>query len=179
MEQLNAISEKSIFDRVQDYYRGERISNALVFIIGGTGITWTFLLYIWRQGQLSTGLFYSTIPLGIFFIVTGAYRFIRSLRRYKSAHDEISGRVYLIKKEKEHLEGRLIRFKNKRKVDLTGILIGFIVMSLAVFGSWNHLILGTSISLVVFSSLLLAFDLFGQFRTQEFIHHILKLENKG
>ena len=177
MDHSESIKEKTIFDSAQDYYRGERISNALLFLIGAIGIIWTFLLYIWRQGQLSSGLFYSTFPLGLFFIITGAYRFLRSLKRYKNSQDEISGKAYLIDDENAHLQGRLVRFRNKRKVDLTGVFFGFVIMSLSVFGSWNHIILGTSISMTIFSSVLLAFDLFGQFRTEEFIHHITKMED--
>ncbi len=177
MANIELIKEKSIFDRVRDYYRGERISNALIVLIGGGGIVWTLLLYLWRQGQLSTGLFYSTFPLGIFCIVTGFYRFMRSLRRYKNAQDEFSGIAFLIKEETPHLEGRLERFMNKRKVDMIGIFTGFTLLALSILGSWNHLILGTAVSLTIFSSILLAFDLFGQFRTSEFIHHVKKLKD--
>ena len=171
------LQDKTIFDRVQDYYRGERISNAIVFLIGGGAMLWTFLLYLWRQGELSTGLFYSTFPLSIFFIVTGGYRFIRSLNRYKKAHDSISGKKFLQDEELPHLEGRLQRFQKKRKVDIVGMLTGFTIITLAVLAGWNHLILGTAISLTIFSALLLIFDLFGQFRTAELIHHIKKMNN--
>lgn len=167
-------SEKSIFDRVRDYYRGERISNALLFFLGGAAITWTLLLFLWRQGQLSTGLFYSALPLSIFFISTGAYRFLRSLKRYRKTQDEISGEVYLEENEYPHLIGRNLRFEQKRKVDLVGVLMGFTLIILCILGGWNHLMLGTSISLTIFSCILLVFDLFGQFRTRELIHHLKK-----
>ena len=170
------IKEKNIHDRVQEYYRGERISNALLIFIGGGGITWALLLYLWRDGQLSTGIFYSTLPLGIFFVITGTYRFLRSIRRYRNARDELSGLAYLQKEEVLHLEGRLERFLRKRKVDSLGVLLGFLITALAVLGSWNHILLGTAISLTVYSSLLLVFDLFGQFRTAEFLHHLRKIE---
>jgi len=172
------LKEKNIYDRVKDYYRGERISNALLFFIGGGALTWTLLLYLWRQGQLSTGLFYSALPLSTFFIVTGFYRFVRSFKRYHNAQDTVSGRHYLINEELPHLKDRKARFKQKRKVDSIGLLVGFILCTLAILGNWNHILLGTSISLTIFSSLLLIFDLFGQFRTLELIHHLSKLSSK-
>ncbi len=167
--------EKNIYDRVKDYYRGERISNALLFMIGGGGLTWTFLLYLWRQGQLSTGIFYSAMPLCLFFIITGFYRFYRSFKRYQHSQDSISGYTFLVDEELPHLESRQERFLQKRKVNSIGLFIGFVLISLSILGSWNHIILGTSISLTIFSSLLLVFDLFGQFRTVELIHHLSKL----
>jgi|GEM_PF-3434767 len=174
MENIH-LPTKSINDRVRDYYRGERVSNALLFFIGGGALTWTLLLFLWRQGQLSTGLFYSTVPLSLFFIITGAYRFVRSFKRYNNAQDNISGFTFLVDEELPHLQARHGRFLQKRKVDLVGLSIGFLLIALAVLGGWNHLILGTSISLTAFSGLLLVFDLFGQFRTTELIHHLRKL----
>ena len=171
------IKAKNIHERVQDYYRGERISNALLAFVGGGGITWTLLLYLWRHGQLSTGLFYSTLPLGIFFLITGSYRFYRSIIRYRNASDEFSGIVFLKNNELNHLEERHDRFLKKRKVDIVGVLLGFSLITFSLIGSWNHLILGTALSLSVFSSLLLVFDLFGQFRTAELLHHLRKIKN--
>jgi hypothetical protein len=161
--------------RIREYYRGERISNAIVFFIGLTGITWTLLLYLWRQGQLSTGLFFSALPLCLFFMITGGYRFMRTFRRYAAVQDETKGLDFIKTDEIPHLEDRVSRFPNKRRVNGIGIVLGFSLVFLSVLADWNHLILGTSISLCIFSSLLLIFDLFGQFRTEEILHHLKKL----
>lgn len=171
-----SLKDKTIFDRVRDYYRGERISNAILILLGLGAIIWTLALYLWRQGQFSTGIFYSALPLSIFFIVTGSYRFIRSLKRYKKSQDNISGLDFLIEEEFPHLVDRLERFRKKRKVDIIGFLTGMTIVTLAILAGWNHLILGTAISLTIFSSLLLVFDLFGQFRVEELIHHIQKIK---
>jgi len=173
------LPEKKLQDRVKDYYRGERVSNALLFFIGGTGLTWTLLLYLWRHGQLSSGIFYSAVPLASFLIITGGYRFIRSLGRYKNAQDIISGSAFLLNEELPHLEGRKNRFVEKRKVNTVGFILGFVMIGLGIMLQWNHIILGTAISLMIFSSLLLVFDLFGQFRTEEFLHHLNKWKQKG
>jgi len=179
MEQVD-LPEKNLHDRLRDYYRGERVSNALLFLLGGTALTWTLLLYLWRHGQLSSGIFFSALPLALFFILTGAYRFMRSLKRYSYAQDAISGEAYLIKEELPHLESRKTRFIEKRKVSAVGFFIGFSMVSLAILFGWNHIFLGTAISLTIFSSLLLVFDLFSQFRTEEFHHHLRKwLQEKG
>ena len=134
------------------------------------------MLFLWRQGVLSKGLFVSALPLASFFILTGAYRFYRSLKRYRLAQDEFSGPTFLISEELPHLEGRRQRFTQKRKVDSIGLLIGFTLIGLCIVFEWNHILLGTSVSITVFSSVLLVFDLFGQFRTEEFIHHLNKIK---
>ncbi len=175
----SALPEKNLFDRVTDYYRGERISNALLFVLGSGSIIWTYLLNLWRQGMLSSGLFISSIPLGLFLIITGGYRFIRSLKRYKEAHDELIGEKYLSEIELPHLENRKKRFKGKRKVNTIGFMIGMIMIALCILFEWNHILLGTAISLTLFSSILLVFDLFSQFRTEEFLHHLYKWKRKG
>ncbi|MFT6807082.1 MAG: hypothetical protein ACJA01_000300 [Saprospiraceae bacterium] len=172
------LPEKKLQDHVKDYYRGERVSNALLFLLGGAAITWTLLLYLWRHGQLSSGIFYSAIPLAGFLIITGGYRFIRSLSRYNNAQDTVSGNAFLLNEELPHLEGRKIRFAEKRKVNTIGFLTGFILIGLGISLGWNHIFLGTAISLTIFSSLLLVFDLFGQFRTDEFLHHLKKWKKK-
>lgn len=169
------MEEKNIYDRVKDYYRGERISNALLFMIGSAGLVWTLLLFLWRQGHLSTGLFISTVPLSLFFIITGFYRFVRSFRRYKNSVAPVGGKKFLLQEELPHLEARELRFKQKRKVDFFGICVGFVATSIGMLAGWNHIFLGTSISLLIFSSLLLVFDLFGQFRTSELLHHLHKI----
>lgn len=173
------IQQKRLQDRVRDYYRGERVSNALLFLLGGAGLTWTLLLYLWRHGQLSSGIFYSAVPLASFFIITGAYRFVRSLSRYNHAQDTISGKVFLIQEELPHLQGRKERFTEKRKVNTTGFLIGLGMITIGILCRWNHIFIGTAISLTIFSSLLLVFDLFGQFRTEEFLYHLTKWQKKG
>ncbi len=173
------LPEKKLQDRVKDYYRGERVSNALLLFLGGAAITSTLLLYLWRHGQLSSGIFYSAIPLASFLIITGGYRFLRSMSRYKNAQDTVSGNAFLLNEELPHLEGRKIRFAEKRKVNTIGFLTGFIMMGLGIILSWNHIILGTAISLTIFSSILLIFDLFGQFRTDEFLHQLNKWKKKG
>ncbi len=172
------LQEKNLQDRVRDYYRGERVSNALLFVLGSTAITWTLLLYLWRHGQLSSGIFFSSVPLAGFLMATGAYRFIRSFNRYKNAQDQISGEAFLLQKELPHLEGRKSRFVEKRRINLTGLIVGFVLIGLALSLQWNHLWLGTAISVTIFSSLLLVFDLFGQFRTEEFLYHLNKKQQK-
>ena len=168
------MESKTLQDRLKDYYRGERVSNAILIVIGATGIVWTLLIFLWRQGNLSSAMFFSAFPLGVFYVITGGYRFVRSLKRYKLGADIISGLDFLINSEKDHLEGRAERFRRKRKIDLFGVLFGFFVVTSAMIMGWNHLILGTAISICIFSAILLAFDLFGQFRTEEFLHHINK-----
>lgn len=173
------LPEKNLYDRLTEYYRGERVSNALIFLIGGAGITWTLLLYLWRQGMLSTGLFVSALPLGLFLIITGGYRFLRSMKRYKNAHDELMGETFLINEELPHLEHRRERFIGKRKVNMSGFFIGTTMIGLAIAFGWNHLFLGTAVSLTIFSTILLVFDLFAQFRTEEFHHHLSRWEHKN
>lgn len=170
MEQI----EKTLLDRASDYYRGERISNSLLFVTGMGAMIWTLFVFLWRQGHLSTGVFYSTFPLALFFLITGAYRFIRSMSRYNTITEHTSPQDYITSVEKEHLLGRGARFRQKRKVDAVGVIVGFMIIALSLAFSWNHILMGTGVSIIFASGLLLIFDLFGQFRTEEFLHHIQK-----
>lgn len=117
--------------------------------------------------------------VGLFFVITAMYRFNRTFERYALIKaDEKMHRPYLIKDELPHLKGRLRRFVQKRKVDSFGFLLGFFFIVISSLFHWNHLFLGTSISITVFSSILLTFDLFGQFRTEECIRQIEKHQKK-
>ena len=168
------MNEESIRGHIETYYRGERISNAVLVVIGVSAIVATALLYLWRQGHLSTGFFYSAVPLGLFYIVTGSYRFIRSLKRYRLSIDQSTSDTFLQQEEMPHLEGRIERFLRKRNVDTIGFLLGFIICIAIVFWKVNHVFLGTSVSITIFSALLLVFDLFGQFRTEEYQQQLRK-----
>jgi hypothetical protein len=168
------LEQKSLVERAADYYRGERISNALLFVVGTGALLWTLFLFLWRQGHLSTGLFYSTLPFALFFIISGIYRFIRSLDRFKNITDDHTGPQYLSGEEKEHLNGRKQRFLKKRKIDTIGVILGFMMIFGGVFLHLNHLFIGTAVSITFASFVLLVFDLFGQFRTEEFLHHLNK-----
>ena len=166
------IKEKTIEEYAALYYRGERISNALLTVLGLTAGIWTLLLYLWRQGNLSSGLFYSALPFAIFYTITGAYRFFRSINRFNNIKDH--GLGYINSDEYDHLAGRVERFRRKRKVDMAGVLLGFVLILIALFFNRNHIFLATALSILGFSTTLLMFDLFGQFRTDEWYRQIKK-----
>ena len=166
------IKEKTIEEYAALYYRGERISNALLTVLGLTAGIWTLLLYLWRQGNLSSGLFYSALPFALFYSITGVYRFIRSIERFNNIKNK--GVDYITTDEYEHLAGRVERFRRKRKVDMTGVLIGFALIMIAILFNDNHIFFATALSISGFSATLLMFDLFGQFRTDEWYRQIEK-----
>ena len=166
--------DKSLMERAADYYRGERISNSLLFLIGGGALVWTLSIFLWRQGTLSQGMFVSTLPFAFFFLISGGYRFARSMKRYDAIKATISGEKYLLHDEYDHLMGRAERFRKKRKVDFIGILTGFSIIFFGVTMQWNHILVGTAISITFASVVLLIFDLFGQFRTEEMLHFLNK-----
>ncbi len=167
------IKEKTIEEYAALYYRGERISNALLTILGLTAGIWTLLLFLWRQGNLSSGLFYSALPFALFYTITGIFRFFRSISRFNRIRDPDSN--YITSDEYDHIEGRVYRFRQKRKVDMIGVLLGFALVVIAVFFNRNHIFLATALSILGFSATLLMFDLFGQFRTDEWYRQIKKL----
>ncbi len=168
------ITNKTKKEKAAEYYRGERISNALILFVGLGALTWVVLLYLIRRGMLSSGLLISTVPFAIFCIVSGFYRFRRSIGRFSLIKDEDLGDDYLNREEVLHLLGRSERFKRKRKVDSVGLIFGFVLLVVSVFFGLNHILIGTSISILIFSSLLLVFDLFGQYRTDEFLRQLQK-----
>ena len=166
---MEEVSEnQNLLDKIGAYYRGERISNAILVSLGITAICSTAFLFFWRQGHLSAGFFYSALPLGLFYIITGGYRFLRSIKRYQSSIDGTNSEKFLIQDEMPHLEGRIRRYLRKRNVDTIGFILGFFICVLIVICQVNHVFLGTSVSITIFSELLLVFDLFGQFRAEEY-----------
>jgi hypothetical protein len=166
------IKEKTIEEYAALYYRGERISNALLTILGIAGGVWTLLLYLWRQGNLSSGLFYSALPFVLFYTITGGYRFFRSINRFNNIKN--LGLSYITTEEYDHLTGRVERFRRKRKIDMACVLLGFSLIVIALLFNRNHIFLATALSILGFSSTLLMFDLFGQFRTDEWYRQIQK-----
>ena len=168
------LKDRTIEEYAAAYYRGERISNMLLFLIGGAALTWTLFLFLWRQGNLSSGLFFSALPFALFFIITGLYRFIRSLSRFNSV--KTHGELFVLTDEKAHLSARVERFKRKRKIDQLGVIIGFLLIAIAIFINHNHIFLATALSILGFSATLLVFDLFGQFRTDEWLRQISKIK---
>ena len=160
--------------RIEAYYRGERISNAVLFFIGGAAITWTFLLFYWRQGHLSSGFFFSTLPLGMFYIISGGYRFLRSFKRYGNTIKSLKHNDYFSNQEMPVLQQRIHRFQRKRNVNTMGFIFGFIGCVVIFIFKMNHIFLGTSVSITIFSAILLAFDLFSQFRVEEYLHYLEK-----
>ena len=108
-----------------------------------------------------------------FYTITGAYRFFRSINRFNSIKD--LGINYITSDEYEHLGGRVERFRRKRKVDMVGVLLGFALLIVAILFNRNHIFLATALSILGFSATLLMFDLFGQFRTDEWYRQIKKM----
>lgn len=159
-------------DRAQQYYRGERVSNAILVFSGFAGLIWTLGVYLWRQGHLSTGMFYSAFPLAVFLVISGIYRFVRSIGRYKRILS--GGDSYIIEEARPMFQERLNRFRIKRKVDLLFVVVSLLVMTIGLIQHWHHVTVGSAISILICSSILLIYDLFGQFRTEEFLHHIDK-----
>ena len=168
------VDKVTLNKRVEAYYRGERISNAVLFLIGGAAITWTFLLFYWRQGHLSSGFFFSALPLGLFYIVTGGYRFLRSFKRYGTTVKALDQNEYFSNEEMPTLQKRMERFSRKRSVNSIGIIFGFLACMIIILLKMNHVFLGTSVSITIFSAILLAFDLFSQFRVEEYLHYLKK-----
>ena len=166
------VEQLALTKKIEAYYRGERVSNATLVLIGSIAIVWTFLLFYWRQGHLSSGFFYSAFPLGLFYIFTGSYRFIRSFKRYSLTLREVASRDYFIKDEVPLIQGRTQRFLKKRNVDTIGFIIGFAFCIIIVMSKMNHVFLGTSVSITLFSAILLVFDLFGQFRSEEYVQYL-------
>lgn len=164
--------QKTLLDRAMDYYRGERVSNAILMLAGFAGLFWTFSIYWWRHGHLSTGMYYSALPLSIFLILSGGYRFVRSFRRYNRVM--AGGEAYLDNEMTEILAARASRFRRKRTLDTWGIVLSMTMIFIGLLASWHHVTIGTAISILICSFVLLAYDLFGQFRTEELLHHLSK-----
>lgn len=164
-----------IEDRIQHYYRTERISSVVLSCIGAISSSIGLLNYLLHKTDLSLGLMLGLCVVGSYQVIVGLIRLIRSRPRYKKSIEGIVKKNNYIKTiEHPRLVKKEEQIKQIRYVEISTLFASIAFMIFFYFNANNYYIMGTLLGLCFHAGFLLCFDLFSQFRVQEYIHQINK-----
>ncbi len=160
---------------LESYYRTERISSAFLSCIGAGSATVGLGYYLYKGTPFATGLMLGLCLIGSYQIVVGIVRILRSRTRFKNGLDHIEGKnEYLRISEYPRILQKEQTMKKVRYLELGTIISCMIVLAFILIFPFSRSVLGTLIGLVFHGAFLFAFDLFAQFRLQEYIHQLSK-----
>jgi len=152
------------------YYRTERIAS-IVFATFGAITASAGLVYYLLKKHVSL--------VGTYQIIVGLVRFYRSFRRFDNSRDSLKFGNHSFLKDKEYsrLTLKEQNIMQVRKVIMAALLTGFVVLAYCAFSKTQGYLLGTAAGLTLHSGFLLCFDLFSQFRVQEYLRQLQKKFN--
>jgi len=161
---------------ITKYYRTERVSSFALMCFGAFSSSIGLAYYLISGSSLSLGIMLGICILGSYQITAGLIRILRSVRRYKNS---ITGQgadtaSFLRSMEYPRIQKKEQRFHKMRMLELSGIALGFGLILLCMISHNTTYLLGTATGLTLQSGFLLAFDLFGQYRLQEYLHQLHK-----
>ena len=161
-------------DQITAYYRGERVSSFIFIGYGVSSFVASNFYYIMTGSKMAEGLFYSIGLISLGIIVIGVARFWKTLKFYSSAIS-VDNLNYLKRTEYNRLELKDRKFQHIRVIMTTGIFLSFLGLIISTAFPVNDFFIGTVIGLALNCGYILAFDLFAQFRTKEYMHHLQKI----
>lgn len=160
---------------IKAYYRAERISNIAFTIYAGGVSTGALLHYLWKPTLLNMGLMLGFCLIGTFQIIVGLVRFYRTFNHYRlSIESIVSKSNYISESEMPRIHALEQKFQNFRNVSTGIILIGFAMTIICIMFDASRILLGTSMGLMIHAAFLFAFDMFSQFRAQEYLQQLKK-----
>ena len=167
-----------IKDRIQHYYRTERISSVVFSAVGAVSSCIGLLYYLIQQSELSLGLMLGLCIVGSYQIIVGLIRLIRSRDRFKKSIEDVDAQSSYIRDiELPRIIKKEQLIKQMRYIEISFLVVSVTLMSFFLLKPNNHHMMGTLIGLCFHAGFLLSFDLFSQFRIQEYIHQLQKYLN--
>lgn len=164
-----------IKDKIQSYYRTERISSVVFAIVGAVSSTIGLSAYIFNKTEMTLGLMLGLCLVGSYQIIVGLVRLFRSRPRYKNAILDVDqDRQYLLKTEYPRVVKKENLIKKMRRIELNVVIISVFLLGILFFVPQQKYFIGTLTGLCFHAGFLLSFDLFSQFRIQEYIHQLKK-----
>jgi len=164
-----------IKDRIQTYYRTERISSAVLATVGALSSTIGLSLYLLYKTEITLGLMLGLCLVGVYQIIVGLVRLFRSRARYKNAILDVDREhQYLISYEYPRIIKKENLIKKMRRIELNGVVISIFLLAVLFFIPQQKHLTGTMAGLCFHCGFLLSFDLFSQFRIQEYIRQLKK-----
>lgn len=165
-----------IEEHITKYYRTERVSSFALMCFGAVSASMGLAYYLISGSSLSLGIMLGVCLLGSYQIIAGLTRILRSVKRYKNsiAGHEADTNSFLRSIEYPRIQEKELRFHKMRTLEMSGIVLGFGLIVFCLISQENTYLLGTATGLTLQSGFLLAFDLFGQYRLQEYLHQLHK-----
>lgn len=164
-----------IKDKIQSYYRTERISSVVLAIVGAISSTIGLVAYILTKTEIALGLMLGLCLVGCYQIIVGLVRLFRSRPRFKNAILDVDqGQQYLLKTEYPRVVKKENLIKKMRHIELNVVIISVFLLAILFFVPQQKYFIGTLAGLCFHAGFLLSFDLFSQFRIQEYIHQLKK-----
>lgn len=159
---------------IKKYYRTERISSFALACFGACSASCGLAYYLLSGSDFSIGVMLGLCLLGSFQIIMGMIRIFRSIKRYRNSVEATDSDSFLRTVEYPRIQEKEKRYHKMRKLELSGIILGFGLLTFCLLSSNNQHLLGTAAGLTFQSSFMMAYDLFGQFRLQEYLHQLHK-----
>jgi len=159
---------------IKKYYRTERISSLGLVFFGAFSASCGLVYYLIKGSEFSLGIMLGLCLLGSFQIIMGMIRIFRSIKRYRNSVEAMDSDLFLKNIEYPRIQQKEARYHKMRKLELSGIALGFGLLLFCFLSSNNQHLLGTAAGLTFQSGFMLAYDLFGQFRLQEYLHQLHK-----
>lgn len=164
-----------IKDKIQSYYRTERISSVVFAFVGATTSTIGLALYIIYKTDMSLGLMLGLCLVGSYQIIVGLVRLFRSRPRYKNAILDLDhNHQYLLKTEYPRITRKENLINKMRRIELNCVVISVFLLAILFFFPKQDYLIGTIVGFCFHAGFLLCFDLFSQFRIQEYIRQLKK-----
>lgn len=164
-----------IKDRIQHYYRTERISSVVLSAVGALSSSIGLLNYLFQKSELSLGLMLGLCIVGSYQIIVGLIRLIRSRTRFNKCIEGVDKKNnYIQTIEYPRIIKKESVIKQMRYTEISVLFASVAFMIFFFFKANNHYMMGTLVGLCFHSGFLICFDLFSQFRIQEYIHQINK-----
>lgn len=160
---------------IESYYRTERISSVFLSAVGAGSAVAGLGFYLWKGTQFSAGLLLGLCLIGTYQIVVGLVRLFRSRQRFYSGIESINTKNgHLRTSEFPRLLRKEEKIKTARYLELGTLISCIIILAFFLIFPFSKSILGSLLGLTFHSAFLFSFDLFSQFRLQEYIHQLKK-----
>lgn len=162
-----------IKDKIQSYYRTERISSAVLTVVGAISSTIGLSMYIINKTEMFLGLMLGLCLVGSYQIMVGLVRLFRSRPRYKNAILDVDqDQQYLINSEYPRIVRKETLINKMRRIELNAVVISLFLLAIFFFLPQQKYLIGTIVGICFHAGFLLCFDLFSQFRIQEYVRQL-------
>lgn len=163
-------------EHIKAFYRGERITHAAFAGFGLACVLGGLAYHYVSNSALSYGVLFGVGLIGLFQILVGLVRFLRTFNSFKKATDSAAtDSQYLKGSEFNKINMVIKKYHKMRNIESIIFVIAMLIFAIGWMLKADKFLLGTAAGLCLHTAMMLIFDLFSQSRTQEYQHQIGKL----